>query len=140
MEKVESKLISDSRLANAMQAAKAELEHLQANKGGDVPKLILWSLSRDAALICMYEKTGERSYAIAAFQNVRNVTNIASDSPGDVKVTVETLPQNGYEVCYTSAAWADLKNPSYLTFANPSASTENLPKNLNYVFWSRDFQ
>lgn len=142
MDKVEAQIrTKNPHLDLAYDQAKDGLNKLQANKSGDVSKLLLWSLNRDAGLISLYQKTGDVSYATAALNNVRNVTEIAgAASAGNASVTVETVPTNGFEVCYTWGEWAELKNPPFLTFANPSEAKESLPKNVNYSFWSRDFQ
>jgi hypothetical protein len=133
---------SNPELSNDFKRTKDDLEKLQNNKGGSVPKLILWSLDKDARLIRLYETTGDKTYASAAFQNVRTVTASSSEN---ATVTVDTVnsqgrPKKGFEICYTYAEWADLKNPPYLCFAQPSESSEDLLKDITYSFWSRDFQ
>jgi hypothetical protein len=132
---------SDPKLFEQVTQAKAELDELQSAKAESASKLVLWSLNKDALMINLYKTTRDKTYAKAAFENVRTIEAIASsDSTQKATVTVETLPRNGFEVCYTWAEWAELKDPPFLCFANPSQSSENLPKNVNYSFWSRDIQ
>jgi hypothetical protein len=123
-------------------ANEAELKDLEILENKKLTQITLWSLNEDIKFLDEYSSSGDSDYLKASVNDVKSTiraNQLSGSREKEVSVTARTVPNDGYQVCYSPSDWDDLDDPPTLCFDDPSTSTEIMPKDKSFTIWSRDY-
>jgi hypothetical protein len=102
-----------------------------------------WALAEDIKLLDQYVATGDFIFLKASLDNVSSLLD--AQQPTTIKertvtITVSTVPEPGYQVCYTMSEWKDLEQPPTRSFPRKSTSSEDMPADRSFTFWAMSYE